>query len=332
MDGYKTVLYKHKHSILVSGMPSSRQLIKALGNACAEFDIIHVHGLWNPVATFSMRLLRKKGRPYCLTPHGMLDPVVLSRNRWKKIPWSLLWERANVEGAALLHWTAEAEHEKACKSGLVFAKSVVAPNLIDVGEWATLPPRESFEKLFPQTSGKEVILFAGRINWLKNIDQLIRALKIVREKRPSAMLVCAGPDNDNYQPGLESLAENLGLKDSVLFAGMLKGEDLKSAFARAQVFALVSKRENFGMAAAEALAAGLPSVLSQGVDMGREWPAYDFIARVEAEPAGIAAGILAMLERSSRVGTPDPGARALAAQQWGLSSTEKLVAAYRSVL
>lgn len=331
-DGYKTVVYRHKPTILAPGMPWSRPLAKALENACEQFDLVHVHSLWNPVATFSMAVLRGKRRPYCLSPRGVLDPVVFSRNRWKKIPWAWFWDRANVESAALLHWTSAAEYEKSCECGWKFARSVIASNVIDMQEWEGMPSPETFEESFPQVRLKEVILFVGRINWVKNIDLLIRALGIVREKRPSVMLVCVGPDNDNYENNLVRLADRLGLKDAVLFTGMLKGAALKSAFARAQVFALVSKKENFGIAAAEALASGLPVVLSEGVDLGRDWPAYNFVAKVKEDPADIASGIATMIDRVSHVGTPDPDARSLAMQQWGLPSTEKLIAAFQSVL
>lgn len=331
-DGYKTVVYRHKTALYAPDLPSSRQLVQAIEAAHKSFDLVHVHSLWNPVATFSMRALRKRRHPYCLSPRGVLDPVVLARNRWKKIPWMWFWDRANVEGASLLHWTSATEYEKACRSGWRFASSVIAANVLDLEEWHELPSPESFEQAFPEVCKKEVILFVGRINWVKNIDLLIRALALIREKRPSAMLVCAGPDNDNYQPELVQIAESLGLKDSVLFTGMLKHDALKAAYARAQVFTLVSKKENFGMSAAEALASGLPLLLSEGVDMGKEWPAYDFIRRVKEDPAAIASELLAMLERTSRIGTPDPDARALASAQWGLSSTSKLVDAYREVL
>ena len=75
---------------------------------------------------------------------------------------------------------------------------------------------------------------------------------------------------------------------------MLQGRDLRAAYARADVFALVSKRENFGMAAGEALAAGLPLVISDGVDL--DLPESDVVARTLQEPSAIATALARQLE------------------------------------
>lgn len=267
-------------------VPSSPQLLEALRTMAPGFDVVHFHVIWNPVVTFGMQVMRRMQRPYLVAPRGAMDPVVFSRHHWKKLPWTLLWERANVQGAACVHFTARAEAEKAGQCGWRFRNIVIAPNLIDVDEWRNLPDRALFEKRFPALRGREVVLFAGRINWVKNIDLLIRALVILRQKRPAACLVCAGPDNEGYRRELEALTRRLVAAEHVIFAGMLQGEDLRAAYARADIFALVSKRENFGMAAGEALACGLPLVISDGVDL--DLPASDLVARTRQEPQAIA--------------------------------------------
>jgi glycosyltransferase involved in cell wall biosynthesis len=265
-------------------------------------------------------------------PHGMMDPVVFRRNRWKKFPWAFLWERSNVEKASLIIFNTDAEKEKALRSGWGLRETFILPHLIDLNSWKTLPPRSTFDTSFPEVTGCEVVLFVGRINWVKNLDKLVEALAIVRQKKPSAMLVCVGPDSDGHRAKLEQRARELGCQDHILFPGMLEGEQLKAAYARADVFALVSRKENFGLVVAEALASGLPVVISKGVDVGKNWVSEDPIRRVTPIPVEIAGALIDLLERSKKRGLPDLEARAVAEKEWSESKISDLIEAYRSIL
>ena len=313
-------------------LPNSKELVRAVAGTCKEFDIIDNHSLWNPVATFTMRLLRKVKANYCLTPHGMLEPVSFDRNRWKKNIWALLWERANVEGAALVQFTSISEEESSKQKGWHLHYSVVIPNIIDLEEWKQLPPRYKFEERFPQVKGREVILFVGRIHWIKNIDKLVDAMTIVKRTFPNAMLVCAGPDSDGLQANLEQRARLQIGHEHLLFTGMLRGEELKAAYSCADVFALVSRMESFGMAAAEALACGLPVVLSHGVNLGKELPDGGPVLHVAAEAEAIGEALVTLLQRSKDKGAPDAEALARAEKLFGISSVTRLIEAYSSIM
>jgi glycosyltransferase involved in cell wall biosynthesis len=155
---------------------------------------------------------------------------------------------------------------------------------------------------------------------------------LVRHRRPAAILVCIGPDSDGLRAKLEGHAKAVGLNGHVLFTDMLEGEDLKAAYARGDVLALVSKKENFGLVAAEALASGLPVVLSEGVDLGKNWVSEGPVRRVQPTPESIAKALIDLLERSSNRGLPDMEARALAEREWGGSRIFSLIAEYQSIL
>jgi glycosyltransferase involved in cell wall biosynthesis len=316
MSNISIRMFPWKRSLLMSQLPHSPQLVKAVAAASAEFDLIITHSLWNPLATFSMRALREAGRSYCVMPHGMLDPLVLRRNRWKKLPWSLLWERSNIEAASIIIFNTVAEERKARRCGWHLRHTVILPHFIDLDEWRTLPRRSTFEGLFPQVRGTEVILFVGRLSWVKNLDKLIEALALVCHERSSAMLVCVGPDSEGCRSQLERRIESLGLEKKVLFTGMLQGDQLKAAYARGDVLALISQKENFGLTAAEALASGLPVVVSDGVDIAKDWPSEGPIRRVVPTAEDISRALVELLERSSTHGVPDPAARALAEKEF----------------
>ena len=157
---------------------------------------------------------------------------------------------------------------------------------------------------------------------------------MVHLKRPSSMLVCVGPDSDNYRAKLTKHARALGVHDSLLFAGMMNGESLKTAYARGDVLALVSQKENFGLVAAEALACGLPVVLSEGVGIGKDLPQGGPVRCVQPVPDEIAKALIEMLERSACRGLPDPHARALAEKVWGdsNSSVKQLINTFEAII
>ncbi len=299
-DGIKVLTFPVKPFFLDSHIPYAPGLLDSLKNTAQQFDVSHFHVLWNPVVSFGMQILRQKKLPYLVAPRGTMDPVVLRHNSWKKVPWAALWEKANLKNAFCVHFTASAEETKARQSGWRLHQTVIAPNLIELAEWRADSGQET-AKIFPVPYHHKIIFFAGRINWVKNLDLLIKALALLRQANPNVSLVCAGPDNDGTRIKLEKLIQDLKLQKNVIFTGMLDKKNLQAAYAGADVFALVSQRENFGMAAAEALACGLPLVLSDGVDM--DLPASRLVARVTQNPSAIAEALARQLalERTSEL-------------------------------
>jgi len=272
------------------------------------------------------------GRPYGIMCHGMLDPIVLRRKWWKKLPWLFMYEGENIEKASLIVFTSKRSRAKARTSGLSFQRTFIFPHILDLAHWKNLPSRENFEERFPQVKGREVILFVGRINWVKNLDKLIWALALFKEERPKAMVVCAGPDNEGYGKTLEKQARSLGMMEDLLFTGLLDRENLKAAYARADVFALLSQKENFGLFAAEALASGIPGVISEGVDIAPLFQSDRPIRVVRPHPGEIAIALKSLLERSATLGLPDPEAIALAEREWGNNQIQELLQTYREIL
>lgn len=325
-------LFPTRRNFLIGHLPDSPKLIETLRATAANFDFALVHSLWNPVATYAAKTLRHLGVVYGIMDHGMLDPLVLRRNIWKKIPWLYLYERENIRKAQLLVFSSERGKMKALRAGLSFPRTFIFPHVIDIADWQKLPPRRVFEEHFPQVKGREVILFVGRINWVKNLDQLIMAFRLLKSNHPKAMLVLAGPDNDGYQKRLIDQAQTIGVGEDLLFTGMLNRESLKNAYSRADVFVLISKKENFGLALAEALACGIPSVISEGVDIGSSLKNQGCLCVVKPDIREIASALQAMLERSKHVGLPDPEAQALAEREWGRPKVLELIQTYREIL
>ncbi len=148
---------------------------------------------------------------------------------------------------------------------------------------------------FPQLAGKRVVLFLSRLDAKKNLEGLLKAFGLLADEIPDLHLLVAGDGEPAYVAGLKKLAENLRLADRVTWAGHLDGELKASAFAAASVFALPSYSENFGIAAAEALLAGLPCVLGEGVAIAGEVAQAGAGVTVSPEPQSIAGGLATLL-------------------------------------
>ncbi|MEO8192490.1 MAG: glycosyltransferase [Gemmatimonadales bacterium] len=265
-------------------MCMSPALVRWLRGASKEYDVTHVHGLFNPISTFGARAAIHEGSAVIIRPFGTLSRYTFTHRRGTlKRAWFSALERRNIESAAGLHFTTAAEREGSEWHGLSGATSYVVPP-----PW--ISPNET-----PNHGGDDarpVVLFLSRINRVKNIAALIAAWPAVIRSVPSARLVIAGSGDAAYEAELHSQAAGLGVESSVSFPGFLSGREKSDALAGASLFLLPSHHENFGMAVLEALAAGTPVVISPEVQL-RDFVTTHQLGRVaEANPADIASAIV----------------------------------------
>jgi glycosyltransferase involved in cell wall biosynthesis len=240
----------------------SPELRRALRREVARFDVVHVHSLYLAPQRDAGKEARRRRVPYVVSPHGALDPWLRRRGRLRKALAGAAWQRRMLRRAAALHFTSEDEARLAGGIARGVPRFVV-PIGIDVAAFAELPPPAPF-------GSGPVILFLGRIAAKKGLDVLIRSFAIVSRRFGDAQLVIAGPDDEGLRTGLEGLAGREGVGDRVVFPGMLRGDDKLAALAAADVWALASHTENFGIAVVEALAAGVPTVISPAVNLAGE--------------------------------------------------------------
>jgi len=146
-------------------------------------------------------------------------------------------------------------------------------------------------------------------------------------------LVIAGDGEANYVAGLKRLADELGLADRVVWTGFVDGELKASAFAASQVFVLPSFSENFGIAAAEALMAGLPCVLGEGVALADEVAQAGAGVVTAPDPQAIARVFQELLGDDVRLAEMGQRARSLASNQYSLDAMgARLHALYSRIL
>lgn len=240
-----------------------------------QYDAIIINGLWMYHGFGAWRALRKLKVPYFVFTHGMLDPwfkrtyPLKHLKKWFYWPWA---EYRVLRDATRVLFTCEQERLLARESFWLYK---VKEAVVNYG--AGTPPeqdmkalRETFLAQHPDLQGKRLVLFLSRIHVKKGCDLLLKAFATVAERHPDLHLVMAGPCSDAYLAELKGLSEQLGIAHRTSWLGMVKGDQKWGAFSSAEVFALSSHQENFGIAVAEALACGLPVLISDQVNIWRE--------------------------------------------------------------
>jgi len=211
--------------------------------------------------------------------HVVIDPwfketfPLKHLKKWLYWPWA---EYRVLRDAAAVIFTSEEERLQARKSFWLYrTRERVSP--LGVEAAPILPNAKSkFLSRYPQLQDTRNFLFLGRLHPKKGCDILLDAFARIQSRDPIS-LILAGPDQIGWEAKLRRQVAQLNLTDRVVFTGMLKDEMKLGAFAAADAFILPSHQENFGISVVEALAAGVPVLISNRVNIWRE---------IEADRAG----------------------------------------------
>lgn len=243
-------------------------LYAALARELPAADVVHLHSLYLFHDWAAGRICRRAGVPYIVRPHGTLDPYIWRRHRARKRVMEWAFQNRVLRHAAAIHYTTEEEMRLAAPHAQG-TPGVVVPLGVELDEYESLPPPEQFFARHPETRGKRIVLFLSRLHEKKGLDILTAAFGRIAKTFPDAHLVLAGPD-DGIGTRLDGWLREAGIADRTTRTGMVEGEDKRAALAAASLFVLPSYSENFGIAVLEAMAAGLPVVISDQVNLWRE--------------------------------------------------------------
>jgi glycosyltransferase involved in cell wall biosynthesis len=236
-----------------------------------RFDAVVVHGIWQFHSFGTRQALKHTNTPYFVFPHGMLDPWFRNRYPLKHLKKAMYWhlaERRVLESARGVLFTTDEEAELAPQSfGLKTHNSITVGYGIEEPIDLKTDHRDAFFERWPECRGKHVILFLSRLHQKKGCDLLIDAFAAAAQRDPSLHLVMAGPDEELLQPILSRQAYHLGVSHRISWTGMLNGALKWGALQAAEAFALFSHQENFGVAVVEALASGVPVLITHRINI-----------------------------------------------------------------
>ena len=289
-EGVETYFYPVQVSVW--GNEVSFPIARALKRRVPQSDIVLIHSLYQFTSTTASYYCRKNKVPYVLRPHGTLDPFLVYRRRWP-LKWAYinLFEKKNFNAAAAIQYSSRMEEKMTSHFMDVTSPSLVIPEGIDLEKFEKLPPRGTFRAKHPETAGKVLVLFLSRFHQKKGLELLIDACARAKAGRADAHLVLAGSGDHDYVKQVSQKVHDAGISHCTTITGHLSDENKLAALADADLFVLPSYGENFGLAVVEAMACGVPVLISDKVGI---WPE---IAEAEAgmvtpcDPAKIADAI-----------------------------------------
>lgn len=319
------LLHRQTGQFYTASLPGLIWLVRNI----RHFDVVHVHALFSFMPVAAAWLARLRGVPYVIRPLGTLSVYGLStRRRWFKKLSLMLCERPLLRAAAAVHCTSDAERNDVlavCPN----AKTVVISLSVPPFE---LAPEEAVRALLGVRHGGPVVLFLSRLDPKKNAAVLLDAFAQLAPHHASATLLIAGDGERDYVASLKARADALRLSACVIWAGQVDGVAKAAAFTAATVFALPSYSENFGIAAAEALAAGVPCVLSPGVAIAAtvaEWGAGQV---ADMTPDATADALAVYLDSAAVRSAASNAAKRLAVSEYSAHAMgERLMALYRQI-
>jgi glycosyltransferase involved in cell wall biosynthesis len=206
--------------------------------------------------------------PYITLPRGLLSPWALNHKGLKKrVYWTLLARRIVARSAALVA-LARQEEDDIVAVGIKQPVHVI-PNGAFVDGLAEDDDAAGASTGVVQLPAPNecYILFLGRVHPKKGLDVLLPTFDLLARSFPDVTLVIAGSVDADYAARFDALLAQTSARAHVRLVGNVSGATKAALLRGASVFALTSYSEGLPVAVLEALAAGVPVVLTPGCNL-----------------------------------------------------------------
>lgn len=217
-------------------------------------DIVHTHGIWMATSEYQNRV--SSSIPKVISPHGMMDPWIVSRGKVKKLVAKILYERKAWINCSVFHALNEVEAD-GIRALVPNANIVIIPNGIDVPELQARPEKE------------RKILFLGRFHEKKNLHGLVAAVNAIPQKvylKSPFKVTIAGWGDSGYEERVKTQIKD-GMSERFEWFGPAFGEDKAQLFREHDAFILPSYSEGLPVAVLEAWANGLTVMKSANCNL-----------------------------------------------------------------
>lgn len=257
----------------------SRGLAEWLAANVDRYHVVHVHAVFSHACVEAGRAARRSAVPYVVRPLGTLEPWSMGQRPLRKRLFWWFAARRLLSQAAAVHYTGERERRET-EAGLSLTRGRVIPLGVDPAP----APRPATDPPY--------VLALGRLHPKKRLELLVDAFSsLTRQGRAGTWeLWIAGTGEPEYEAWLRGRAR-ARCAGRVRFLGWIEGEEKATILGGASLVALPSRQENFGIAVAEAMAAGVPVLVSPEVDLASEVSRVGAGWVVVAEEAAVAGAL-----------------------------------------
>ncbi len=305
----------------------SRPLASWLRSNIGEFNVSHIHAVFNHSSVAAAHVCRKAGVPYVVRPLGTLDPWSMTQKAFRKRVFWQVSGKGMLRRAAAVHYTTETEKlATEALFGLNHGKVIALG--IETQSSTTLS-RDNLAHHFPSLAGDPYVLVLSRLHPKKGLGVLIDAFLSLPQEFARWRLVLAGDGPADHVSQLQAKAAS---NDRVLFTGWLEGEKKDAVLSCASLLALPSYQENFGLCVIEALSHSVPVLLSPHVNLAEEIVLANagWIATVDKD--ALAARLAEALRDEEELARRGRAGRELSLKYSWESAAESLAELYRKVL
>lgn len=210
--------------------------------------------MWLDINHATCAIARSKGKPYLITPHGMMYEETLRRSWWKKRPLEALWYKRDIRDASCIHVTCREEMRHIRNYGYkgpvaVIGNPIEVPSYIDEINLRT--------ESNPLPDNTYTIGFLGRLHPRKQVELILQGLSLHPDAK-RIKVVIIGDGDAAYKEFLHKEVDRLGLAGQVEFKGFINGREKFELLSRLSALFVPSDMENFGMIIPEALLVNTP--------------------------------------------------------------------------
>ncbi|MCM0594238.1 MAG: glycosyltransferase [Gloeotrichia echinulata CP02] len=296
-----------------------------------NYHLVETHYLFSYAPTCAAAIARRQKIPYLVHTMGQLSPWALAQSCQKKQIYSWLIERHNLNHAAAIHCTSTGEAEDV-RNFQVNTPLFTLPLGVNPPDFLA-DAKQKLRQIYGISSETPVVLFLSRLHYKKRPDLLLMALHRLVEQNHDFHLIIAGSGEAEYETELKNLAASLGITQQISFAGFVIGEDKDLLLQGSDMFVLPSFSENFGIAVAEAMAAGLPVIITPGIQIAPEVAAAEAGLVVEGEVEPLAQAIAQLLQSPNQRQQLAENGKHLVKHQYSWSAiAQQLTSVYSAII
>lgn len=303
----------------------SRRMMKALQRNVKQFDIVYLISMYQLIGLKASHICAKAGVPVVHHIAGALSPYILSRGRFRKLMWWEIFNKRSLKRCTALHLTGVYEREQTAHILEQF-RTYLVPNCIDCTHFKPRPDlRGVYRRKFGIDENIPLLVSVGRIDSKKRLDILIQAVAETKRGGYHFGLLIAGNDEVNLAISLKNMAEDLEVSERIVWTGLLSGDDVLGVYAAGDLFIQLSMDENFAIVVAEAMATGLPILVTPGVGVWYEINDGDVGRCVSLNSDSVAQGIMEFLDHREEWAGMGIKAVSIAERQFDAPKVAKLM-------
>ncbi|MGI0011642.1 MAG: glycosyltransferase, partial [Nitrosopumilaceae archaeon] len=276
--------------------PRANRLAKKI---VANYDVIHIRNWYHHLAIVFYKAARQYGIPFVFTAHGTMDPVA-RKKYMRRTKWMIdnLYTKKMIRDAAALHSLGESETKEFIRLGAEPQKIFRIDLGVLLKDFEIKERTDILDRLGVNRENKPYLLFLGRINKKKGIELLLESF--ARLNYQNLTLVIAGSGDKSYEQKIRQLVRHLGVESSVKFAGSVFGNEKSQLLESAKIFVLTSYSDIHPVAVEEALAMGVPVLITKNCDFP-EVEEYDAGILVEPNVDSIYQGLAKMINDENKL-------------------------------